>query len=70
MYGTSSSGAVHIFNSLNFFPIAKSLWGCGGRQHLPEVESSSHCGYLARALRQVPQDCWLQAGPTCMVLEN
>lgn len=70
MYGTSTSEAVHSFNSLNFFPTAKCLWRCGGRQQLPEVESSSHCGYLARALRQVPPDCQSQVGPRCTVLEN
>lgn len=35
MYGTSRSRAVHSFNSLNFFPIAKSLWGCGGKAASP-----------------------------------
>jgi len=69
MYCTSRSRAVHSFNSINF-TIAKSLWGCGGRQHLPEVEGRSHSDYLARALRQEPQDCQSQTGPSCMILEN
>lgn len=41
MCGSSMSGAVHSLNSLNFFPFAKFLWGCGRRQHLPELEGRS-----------------------------
>lgn len=70
MYSTSRSRAVHSFNNLNFFPMAKSLWGCGGTQHLLEVESRSHCGYLARILRQVPQFCQSWTSPRCVILEN
>lgn len=67
---TSWSGAVHSFNSLDFFPVAKCLWGFGGRQHLTVQESRSLCGYPSCTVRQVPQDCQSQTGPRFVILEN
>lgn len=65
---TSWSGAVHSFNSLDFFPVAKCLWVLEGGS-ISQL-SRNLCGYLSCTVRQVPQNCQSQTGPRFVILEN
>lgn len=65
MCDTSMSGAVHSFNSLNFFPVAKLQSGVVEGGSISQSWKAE-----ARTLPQVPEDSQSQTGPRYVILET